>query len=171
MDTRELMSRVVSFSRETLKSTLIVELTTVISFELSGTEDAKVHSSSSFAALVLLWARLELGPEMSPPRRSMVPAAGAGGLTDCWYWNGEPWRGVDVREAKGSGVREAGAGAGENVADGGGEENCCGDDAERDPDANRSVIAWFEAFWCWGTGTPERPRTDPFDPPSDMLPD
>ena len=54
LDTRELMSRVVSFSRETLKSTLIVELTTVISFELSGTEDAKVHSSSSFAALVLL---------------------------------------------------------------------------------------------------------------------
>jgi hypothetical protein len=48
------MSRAESVSREILKSTWILELTTVISFELSGTEDAKVHSSSSLAALVLL---------------------------------------------------------------------------------------------------------------------
>lgn len=85
LDTRELMSRFVSVSRETLKSTLMLELTTVSSLDVSGTEDAKVHSSSSFAALVLLCARFDVGPEISPPRRSTAADAGPGGLTDCWY--------------------------------------------------------------------------------------
>lgn len=73
--------------------------------------------------------------------------------------------------AKGSGVRGGCAGPGEKVADGGGDESCCGDGVERDPDANRSVIAWFEAFCCWGTAIPDSPSTDPFEPPSAMLPD
>lgn len=112
---RDLIRRVVSFSRETLKRTLILELVTVISLDVSGTEDANVHSSSSFAALVLLCARLDDGVDMAPPRRSTVfeagagAGAGAGALTDCWYWNGEPCRGVEARPAKGSGERGGGA--------------------------------------------------------------
>ena len=53
-DIRELIKRVVSVSRETLKSTLMLVLVTVSSLLVSGTEEANVHSSSSFAALVLL---------------------------------------------------------------------------------------------------------------------
>lgn len=111
----------VSVSRETLNSTLMVVFVTVISLLVSGTEEAKVHSSSSFAALVLLCARFELGAGTAPPNKSTVAEGAGGGLTDCWYWNGDPWRGVEVNAANGSGERAGGI---EDCAraDGGGDE-------------------------------------------------
>jgi hypothetical protein len=158
LEIRELISSEVSVSRETLKSTLMLELITVISLLVSGTEEANVHSSSSFVALVLLCAKLEDGAGTAPPRRSTV-AEGAGGcLMDCWYWNGEAWRGVEVRAAKGSGERAGGI-EGCAKADGGGVDICCG--VEVFVDANRSLICCAEVFfcWAWGTGIPDNPRT------------
>lgn len=72
-----------SVSLEMLKSTLMLVLVTVISLLVSGTEEAKSHSSSSFAALWLLCARFDVGVEMAPPSRSTVADAADGGLTDC----------------------------------------------------------------------------------------
>lgn len=66
-----------------LKSTFTVVLVTVMSLLLSGTDEAKVHSSSSFAALVLPCARFDVGGGIAPPKRSMVPDAGGDALTDC----------------------------------------------------------------------------------------
>jgi hypothetical protein len=105
LDMRELINRVVSVSRKTLNNTLIVVLVTVSSLLVSGTEEANVHSSSSFVTLVLLCARLDDGPGIAPPNRSTVAEADAGCLIDCWYWNGEPCRGVEVKAANGSGER------------------------------------------------------------------
>jgi hypothetical protein len=85
LDIRELINRVVSVSRETLNNTLMVVLVTVISLLVSGTEEAKVHSSSSFAALVLLCAKLDVGAAMAPPSKSTVADADEGCLIDCWY--------------------------------------------------------------------------------------
>jgi hypothetical protein len=137
LEIRELISKVESVSRETLKSTLIVVFVTVISLLVSGTEEAKVHSSSSFAALVLLCARAELGAGTAPPNKSTVAEGADGGLTDCWYWNGDPWRGVEVNAAKGSGER---AGGTEDCAraGGGGDEIWGG--VGLCVDANRSLI-------------------------------
>jgi hypothetical protein len=81
-DMRELIKRLASVSRETLKRTLMVVLVTVISLLVSGTDEAKVHSSSS-VALVLLCAKLDVGGAMAPPNRSIVAGAAGGGLTDC----------------------------------------------------------------------------------------
>lgn len=98
--------RTVSDSLETLKTTLMTVLFTVISVDILGTADANVHSSSSLAAAVLLCAKLEVGAGIAPPRRSTDANAADGGLTDCWKFIGEPWRGVgEFRAAKGSGVR------------------------------------------------------------------
>lgn len=83
LDMRELIKRTVSFSRETLNNTLILLLVTVISLLVSGTEEAKVHSSSSLAALVLAWARVDDGAGTAPPSKSTVADAGGGCLTDC----------------------------------------------------------------------------------------
>lgn len=120
-DIRELIKRTVSVSRETLKITLILLLVTVISLLVSGTDEANVHSSSSFAALVLLCVRFEVGAGTVSPNKSTAAEAGAGCLIDCWYWNGDPCRGVEVRAAKGSGVRDGWTGGCEN-AGGVGEE-------------------------------------------------
>jgi hypothetical protein len=83
LEIRELIKRVVSVSRETLKSTLMLVFVTVISLLVSGTEEAKSHSSSSFAALVLLCAKLEVGTGTAPPNKSTVAGGAAGCLTDC----------------------------------------------------------------------------------------
>jgi len=88
-------------------------LVTDISLDVSGTDEAKSHSSSSFAALVC--ARLVVGADNPPPNRSTAPDAGCGGLMDCWYWKGDPCRGVEVRAAKGSGVLAGCTGGGENA--------------------------------------------------------
>lgn len=82
LDIRDWIKRAVSVSLEILKSTLMLELRTVISLLVSGTEEAKFHSSSSFAAL-LLCARFDVGAEIAPPSRSTVAGAAGGGLTDC----------------------------------------------------------------------------------------
>jgi hypothetical protein len=82
-DTRDLISSVVSDSLDTLNTTLMLLLVTVSSFELSGTAEVKFHSSSSFAALVLLCARLEDGVGAPTPRRSTAPEDCCGGLIDC----------------------------------------------------------------------------------------
>lgn len=82
-ETRDLIKIVVSVLRETLKSTLMLELVTTISLLVSGTEDANVHSSSSFATLVLLCAKLDVGAERAPPSKSTAAGADDGGLTDC----------------------------------------------------------------------------------------
>lgn len=77
---------VVSVSLETLKTTLMVELTTTISLLESGTAEANVHSSSSsFAEAVAVCERPEVGAASPPPNRSIVPDADAdaGGFTDC----------------------------------------------------------------------------------------
>lgn len=68
---------------------LMLVFVTVIWFVVSGTADAKVHSSSSFAIDVLLWAKLEDGAGV-PPRRSAVFGPVVCGLTDCWKCMGEP---------------------------------------------------------------------------------
>ena len=104
LDIRDWIRRVVSVSLEMLKRTLTVVLVTVNSFEESGTDEAKFHSSSSLAALVLC-AKLVDGADIPPPNRSTAPDVGGDGLTDCWYWKGEACRGVEARAAKGSGVR------------------------------------------------------------------
>lgn len=83
LEIRELINSAVSVSRETLKSTLMPVLITVISLLVSGTEEANVHSSSSFAALVLLCAKLEEGTGTAPPSRSTVPEGAGGCLMDC----------------------------------------------------------------------------------------
>jgi len=119
-DIRDWIKRVVSVSREMLKRTLTVVLVTVISCEVSGTDEAKSHSSSSFEASALC-TKFVVGAEVPPPSRSTAPDAGAGtgadagGLIDCWYWNGEACRGVEASAAKGSGVREGCGGGVENV--------------------------------------------------------
>ena len=90
----------------------------------------------------------------------MVPDEDGGGLTDCWYWNGEPWRGVDDNAANGSGVRAGGA-AGWEKFDGGGVDIWGG--VEAGPAANRSLIALAEVLCCAcdrGTAIPDIPRTD-----------
>jgi hypothetical protein len=106
-DMRDWIKSAVSVSRDTLKSTLMLELVTVISLLVSGTEEANVHSSSSLVAVAvaLLCARFDVGVEMAPPRRSIAPDAVDGGFMDCWYWKGEPCRGVEANAAKGSGER------------------------------------------------------------------
>jgi hypothetical protein len=82
-DMRDWISKVVSVSLDMLKRTLTLVLVTVSSLEESGTEEAKFHSSSSLAALVLC-ARLVDGADIAPPSRSTAPDAdGGGGLTDC----------------------------------------------------------------------------------------
>jgi hypothetical protein len=83
LDIRELIKMVVSVSRETLKSMLMLVLVTVSSLLVSGTEDANVHSSSSFEALVLACAKLDDGTGMAPPNKSTVAGAGGGCLIDC----------------------------------------------------------------------------------------
>ncbi len=80
-------------------------LVTVSSTLVSGTAEAKSHSSSSFATLVLLCAKFEVGCGIAPSNRSTVADAGGVDFTDCWYWNGEPCRGVMERAANGSGER------------------------------------------------------------------
>lgn len=82
LDIRDWINRDVSVSLEMLKRTLTLVFVTVTSFEVSGTEEAKFHSSSSLAALVLC-AKFVVGAAISPPSKSIVPEAGAGGLTDC----------------------------------------------------------------------------------------
>lgn len=72
-----------SDSRETLNTTLMRVLLTMISLKVSGTAEANVHSSSSLAAEVELWARFEVGAGMAPPRRSTEPDAGGWDLMDC----------------------------------------------------------------------------------------
>lgn len=106
-DTRELIKRTVSLSLDTLKRTFMLVLVTVSSLLVSGTEEAKVHSSSSStaAALVLLCAKFDVGASRAPPSRSTMPEAGGGGFTDCWYWKGDPVREVVAKAAKGSGDR------------------------------------------------------------------
>ena len=104
-DIRDWISRLVSVSRETLKTTLMLVLSTVVSLAVSGTDEAKVHSSSSFAALMLLCARFEGGAVISPPSKSTAAEPVVCALIDCWYWKGEPCRGVEVKAAKGSGER------------------------------------------------------------------
>jgi hypothetical protein len=85
LDIRELIKMVVSVSRETLKSMFMLELVTVTSLLVSGTEEANVHSSSSFEALVLACAKLDDATGIAPPSRSTVAGAGGGCLIDCWY--------------------------------------------------------------------------------------
>lgn len=154
-DTRDWISKVESDSLEMLKRTLMLVLVTVISLEVSGTAEAKFHSSSS-SAVALLCVKLVDGAGMPPPSRSTAPDATGGGLTDCWYWKGELWRGVDVRAAKGSGVRAGCIGGGEKV-DGVGDViwDCVG----FGPAEKRSVMAWFDAFCDCGTAIPDMPRT------------
>lgn len=82
-DIRELIKRTVSASRDTLNRTLMLPLVTVISVLVSGTLEAKVHSSSSFAALVLLFAKFDEDAGTAPPNKSTVVDAGAGCLIDC----------------------------------------------------------------------------------------
>jgi hypothetical protein len=163
-DTRDLIKRTVSASRETLNTTLMLLLVTVNSFELSGTADVKSHSSSSFTALVLLCARLEDGGGTPTPRRSTAPDNGCGGLIDCWNWNGEAWRGVDeANAANGSGVDRAdGLGAGCEYGIGGGDDICAGS-PDFDAPPNRSLIDDKEdGIWVFGCGTetPDKPRTE-----------
>jgi hypothetical protein len=83
LEIREFINNDVSVSRETLKSTLMLEFVTVISLLVSGTEDANVHSSSSFGALVLLCAKLEEGAGTAPPSRSTTAEGTDGCLMDC----------------------------------------------------------------------------------------
>ena len=71
LDTLDLIKRLASVSRETLKSTLMLVLVTVSSLLVSGTEEAKFHSSSSSAALLLLCARLDVAVGTAPPNRSI----------------------------------------------------------------------------------------------------
>lgn len=75
----------VSVSRETLNRTLMLVLVTVSSFDVSGTEEAKFHSSSSSAAgaALVLCAKFDDGAGAALPRRSNAADAGAGGLIDC----------------------------------------------------------------------------------------
>jgi hypothetical protein len=105
-DMRDWISNTVSDSLEILKTTVTLLFTTVISFEVSGTAEVNVHSSSSFAVLVEFCTRFDGGGGDPTPSRSTVPVDC--GLTDCWNWNGEAWRDVgDVSAAKGSGVERA----------------------------------------------------------------
>lgn len=102
-----------SESRETLNTVLMLVFVTVISFVVSGTAEAKVHSSSSFAAAaVLLCAKLDegVGAGAAPPRRSTVPDPPVDcGLIDCWKFIGEAVRGAgELSAANGSGVDLAG---------------------------------------------------------------
>lgn len=131
--------------------------TTVIPLFEFGTEEAKVHSSSSssFAALFTFWDRLEVGTSSAPPSKSTVPDAVEGGFTDCWYWKGEPCRDVEARAAKGSGERAGATEDWASVEDGSGDLTWGG--VGVGPDEKRSVIAWLEAL-C-GTGIPDNPRT------------
>jgi hypothetical protein len=85
LDMRELIKMVVSVSRETLKSMFMLELVTVTSLLVSGTDEANVHSSSSFETLVLACAKLDDDTGIAPPSRSTVVGAGGGCLIDCWY--------------------------------------------------------------------------------------
>ena len=120
LDIRDWISRTVSVSLEMLKRTWILVLLTVNSLDVSGTDEAKFHSSSSLAAFVSC-AGFVAGVVIAPPSRSTTPEeAGAGGLTDCWYWKGEACREVEASAAKGSGVR-AGCGGGVENVDGGGD--------------------------------------------------
>jgi hypothetical protein len=121
-DIRELISSTESESLLTVKITLTLLFTTVISFELSGTADAKVHSSSSFVAVEVLCARLDEGAGEPTPSRSAEPACC--GFTDCWNWKGEACLGAgELRAAKGSGVERAACARGAwEMAGGGGED-------------------------------------------------
>lgn len=85
LDIRELIKRLLSVSLDTLKSTLMLELVTVSSLLVSGTEEANVHSSSSSAALVLLCAKFDEGVARAPPSKSTAADDddSAGGLMDC----------------------------------------------------------------------------------------
>lgn len=160
LDIRDWISRTVSDSLETLKRMLILVFVTVNSLDVSGTEDAKSHSSSSLAALVVLCVRFVVGAEAPPPSKSTTPEAGAGGLTDCWYWKGEACRGVEARAANGSGVR-AGCGGGVEKVDRGGDAT--GGWLGFGPAVKRLVMAWLDAFCgacdC-GTAIPDMPRTE-----------
>jgi hypothetical protein len=114
-------------------------LFTVISFVVSGTADANVHSSSSLADTMLLCARLEDGTGDEPPRRSIDPEPVDCGLIDCWKCIGEACRGAgELRAANGSGVR-AGWVEGCVKVDGAGVE-ACDADPELGAVPNRSVI-------------------------------
>jgi hypothetical protein len=118
----------VSDSRETLNAILMLVLLTVSSLVVSGTAEANVHSSSSRVALVLLWARFDLGAGVGAvadvsPRRSTTPDPVVGGLIDCWKFIGDACRGAgEVRAANGSGVDRDACGCGcANVAEGRGD--------------------------------------------------
>jgi hypothetical protein len=81
------MRSTVSDSRDMVNTICTLVLVTVISFEVSGTADVNVHSSSSFAAEadVLLCTRFDDGAGLPTPRRS-IPAEVLPvfcGLMDC----------------------------------------------------------------------------------------
>jgi hypothetical protein len=68
---------------------------------------------------VLFCARFEEGAVISPPSRSTAAEPVVCALIDCWYWKGEPCRGVEVNAAKGSGERGGWAGTLDLVEGGG----------------------------------------------------
>ena len=84
-DICDLINNVVSESRDTLNTISKLLFVTVISFDVFGTADAKVHSSSSLTAVVLLCAMFELGGGEPTPSKSTAPTGfGEGwGFMDC----------------------------------------------------------------------------------------
>lgn len=79
----------------------MAELMTVMSAAESGRAEVKVHSSSA----VLVGGAAD-GVGSRSKRVLLLLEGGAGDavdLMDCWNWNGDPWRGVEVLSAaKGS---------------------------------------------------------------------
>jgi hypothetical protein len=92
-DIRDRMRMVVSDSRDIVNRIFTLLLVTVISLDVSGTADVKVHSSSSTgaAAAVSFCAKPDDAPELPTPRRSTDPDAllEVCGCIDCWNWNGD----------------------------------------------------------------------------------
>lgn len=110
------MSMISSDWRETLKTTLTEELSTVRSCGWSGSADENVHSSSVAAGCACAGACADggccccccggAGDELSPrrfaPPEDDIGGAGEADLRDCWNWKGEAVRGVVDSDAKGS---------------------------------------------------------------------
>lgn len=163
-DICDLINNVVSESRDTLNTISKLLFVTVISFDVFGTADANVHSSSSLVAAVLFCAMFELGGGEPTPSKSTPPTGlGEGwGFIDCWNWKGDPCLGVvDARVAKGSGVDLLGrpAGVDENAEVGRGD--FCGGRPELIP-PKRSLMDCVAVTGCgcdcW-TGMPDKPST------------